>query len=115
MVTDHAALQHFHTAKTKNPKLARWALLLSNYDFQVQYRPGKLHTNADGLSRSRQADAPIEAELDVLNFDLDCALVCAVAAMEADAFAGNLDGDPMCLHVDAADPTSVPFASTTIS
>lgn len=35
VVTDHAALQHFHTAKAKNPKLARWALLLSNYDFQV--------------------------------------------------------------------------------
>ena len=53
VITDHAALQHFHHAKTKNPKLARWALLLSNYDFQVKYRPGKVHNNADGLSRSR--------------------------------------------------------------
>ena len=111
MVTDHAALQHFHTAKTKNPKLARWALLLSNYDFQVMYRPGKVHTNADGLSRSRQADAPLESGLDVMSSHLDS----AVAALEADASAGNLDGDPICMHVDAADTANVPFASATIS
>jgi hypothetical protein len=66
VVTDHAALQHLHHAKTKNPKLARWALLLSNYDFQVQYRPGKVHGNADGLSRSRQADIPTNENPDAL-------------------------------------------------
>lgn len=35
IVTDHSALVHLHQAKTKNPKLARWASLLSNYDFQI--------------------------------------------------------------------------------
>ena len=33
VVTDHAALVHLENAKTRNPKLARWALLLSNYDY----------------------------------------------------------------------------------
>ncbi len=33
VMTDHAALVHLENAKTRNPKLARWALLLSNYDY----------------------------------------------------------------------------------
>ncbi len=35
VITDHAALIHLENAKTRNPKLARWALLLSNYDFSI--------------------------------------------------------------------------------
>ena len=31
--------------------LARWALLLQQYDFEIVHRPGKVHGNADGLSR----------------------------------------------------------------
>ena len=106
VVTDHAALQHFHHAKTKNPKLARWALLLSNYDFQIKYRPGKVHNNADGLSRSRQADAPPDQGLDVEALEL------ALTALEADCEAGNPDGDPWCLHVDDADLADSPVPVT---
>jgi hypothetical protein len=51
-VTDHAALTYLDQAKSHNPKLARWALRLSNYDYALKYKPGKLHGNADGLSRS---------------------------------------------------------------
>ena len=29
----------------------RWALTLQDYDFEVIYRPGVKHQNADGLSR----------------------------------------------------------------
>lgn len=31
--------------------LARWALNLQSYDFEIKYRPGKNHGNADTLSR----------------------------------------------------------------
>ena len=40
--------------KFKEPEgqIARWLQILSEYDFQVEHRPGKQHLNADALSRS---------------------------------------------------------------
>ena len=32
-------------------KLARWALQLQQYDFDIIHQPGKSHGNADALSR----------------------------------------------------------------
>ena len=37
--------------KDPPPKIARWIMSLQEYDFEVQYRPGKLHTNADAMPR----------------------------------------------------------------
>lgn len=31
---------------------ARWMDVLSTYDFNIEHRPGRLHGNADGLSRT---------------------------------------------------------------
>ena len=31
--------------------MARWLERLSDFDFEVQHRSGRLHNNADGLSR----------------------------------------------------------------
>lgn len=53
ITTDHAALIHLNEAKTKNAKLARWAMKLAQYDFTIKHRPGRVHSNADGLSRAR--------------------------------------------------------------
>ena len=51
VITDHQALEHVY----KNPKItgriARWNILLQNYDFTVQYQKGKHNTNADAVSR----------------------------------------------------------------
>ena len=52
VVTDHHALQWLPTKKSLNKRLARWALLLSEFSFEVQYRKGKDNANADGLSRN---------------------------------------------------------------
>jgi transposase InsO family protein len=52
VVTDHHALQWLPTKKSPNKRLARWALLLSEFSFEVQYRKGKDNANADGLSRN---------------------------------------------------------------
>ena len=49
--TDHIALKWLMQTKDLTGRLARWALKLQEYDFDIQYRPGKANANADGLSR----------------------------------------------------------------
>ena len=51
--TDHQALT-FMQSKTQAPsgKIARWMMELQQYDFDMVYRPGIRHRNADALSRN---------------------------------------------------------------
>ncbi|KAG8239198.1 hypothetical protein J437_LFUL018839 [Ladona fulva] len=42
----------YHSREDPSSRLTRWSLLLSEYDFDIQHRPGKAHQNADALSRS---------------------------------------------------------------
>ena len=51
LVTDHQPLKWLKSMKDPPPKIARWIMSLQEYDFEVHYRPGKLHTNADTMSR----------------------------------------------------------------
>ena len=46
--TDHTWLWNF---KEPEGQIARWLERLQEYDFTVQHRPGKKHSNADALSR----------------------------------------------------------------
>lgn len=49
--TDHSSLRWLLNKKDAEGQLARWIETLSTYEIQVQHRPGKLHRNADALSR----------------------------------------------------------------
>ena len=49
--TDHRALLWLRNFKHCEGMLARWLTSLSEYNFNIQYRPGKKHGNADGCSR----------------------------------------------------------------
>ena len=49
--TDHSALQWLLNFKEPEGQLVRWMETLSEYQFDIQHRPGKKHGNADGLSR----------------------------------------------------------------
>lgn len=50
--TDHCPLTWLHNMSPKNGRLLRWSLALQQYNFEVRYKKGKTHGNADGLSRS---------------------------------------------------------------
>jgi len=51
VVTDHSSLRWLMNIKDATGRLARWALLLQQYSFDIVHRPGKIHGNADCLSR----------------------------------------------------------------
>ena len=56
LVTDHKPLISMFGPNTATPmlaanRLARWSLMLSQYDYTIEYRSTKQHGNADALSR----------------------------------------------------------------
>lgn len=55
VVTDHAALTWLQTKQSTSARLLRWALKLQAYDYKVEYKSGKLHQDADLLSRNAQS------------------------------------------------------------
>ena len=50
LITDHAPLQWLSAQKMEG-LLARWALAMQEYDFDIKYRKGTKNANADTLSR----------------------------------------------------------------
>ena len=60
--TDHQALKWLFSLKEPKGRIARWIEILSAYHFTLEYRPGKNHGNADGMSRHPSH----EASLDIL-------------------------------------------------
>ena len=49
--TDHGSLRWLMQLKNPEGQIARWLEILSSYDMKIEHRPGRLHKNADGLSR----------------------------------------------------------------
>ena len=50
MHTDHHWLKWLMTISDPSGKLARWSLLVQQYDFEIKHRPGVAHGNADAPS-----------------------------------------------------------------
>ena len=70
LVTDHQPFLTILGPKTAIPPLAaarmqRWAIVLSAYDYQIEYRSSAKHSNCDTLSRLPHEDSKIGRESEI--------------------------------------------------
>ena len=50
MKTNHNSLRHFLTQKELNDKQEKWVSKVQSYDFDTEYKKGKMNVVADALS-----------------------------------------------------------------
>jgi hypothetical protein len=79
VLSDHAPLQWLKTFKDTNSRLGRWEVELGSLNYTIQYKPGRIHQNADCLSRLKIANVHARDELKE---------ICAQKAQ-----------DPLCIHI----------------
>jgi len=56
VLTDHRPITFLKTMKDPKGKFARWLQEVSSYDYDISYRPGTAHRDADALSRIPSED-----------------------------------------------------------
>lgn len=64
VLTDHSACTSLLNASKPSVKLARWAMIVQEFDLTIRHRSGKSNANADALSRN--PITPSEEVADVL-------------------------------------------------
>lgn len=67
--TDHGALHWLTNFKNPEGQLARWLEVLSMYNFDIQYCAGRLHGNADAMSRRPCIDCHFCSNQEAKQFD----------------------------------------------
>ncbi|GKD57935.1 putative reverse transcriptase domain-containing protein [Tanacetum coccineum] len=68
--TDHKSVQHILDQKVLNMRQHRWLELLSDYDCEIRYHPGKANVVADALSRKERIK-PLRVRALVMTISLD--------------------------------------------
>ncbi|GJX40417.1 putative reverse transcriptase domain-containing protein [Tanacetum coccineum] len=68
--TDRKSLQHILDQKELNMRQRRWLELLSDYDCEIHYHPGKANVVADALSR-KEGSKPLRVRALVMTIGLD--------------------------------------------
>ena len=67
---DHQALIYLVNRQVISGRIARWMLLLQEYDFEVVYKPGRSHVMADHLSIIDSEEEPFGVQDQFLDASL---------------------------------------------
>ena len=59
VVTDHNPLTSLKGLKDTGGRLTRWIMFLQQFNYDLEYKQGSKHTNADALSRQQPTPAPV--------------------------------------------------------
>ncbi|GJX14936.1 putative reverse transcriptase domain-containing protein [Tanacetum coccineum] len=80
--TDHKSLQHILDQKELNRRQRRWLELLSDYDCELRYHPGKANVVADALSQKSRSK-PLRVRAFVMTIGLNLPVQILNAQVEA--------------------------------
>ncbi|GKD09321.1 putative reverse transcriptase domain-containing protein [Tanacetum coccineum] len=80
--TDHKILQHILDQKELNMRQSRWLELLSDYDYEIRYHPGKENVVADALIR-KELNKPLPVQALVMTIGLNLPKQILEAQIEA--------------------------------
>ncbi|GKD12019.1 putative reverse transcriptase domain-containing protein [Tanacetum coccineum] len=80
--TDHKSLQHILDQKELNMRQRRWLELLSEYDCEIRYHPGKANVVADALSQ-KERNKPLRVRALVMTIGLNLPVQLLNAQVEA--------------------------------
>ncbi|GKE10735.1 putative reverse transcriptase domain-containing protein [Tanacetum coccineum] len=80
--TDHKSLQHILDQKELNIRQRRWLELLSDYDCDIRYHPGKANVVADALSHKERTE-PLRVRALVMTIGLNLPKRILEAQIEA--------------------------------
>ena len=89
--TDHQALSWIYSTCDSSGRLMRWRLRLSEFTFDVQYKPGASHHAPDFLSRADNC-----ATSDPIDDDIPCLALAETAnGLQTGRYTGQVDPKPV--------------------
>ncbi|GJW75405.1 putative reverse transcriptase domain-containing protein [Tanacetum coccineum] len=100
--TNHKSLQHILDQKELNMRQRRWLELLSDYDCEIRYHPGKANVVADALSR-KERSKPLRVRALVMTIGLNLPKQILSAQSEARK-EENFINEDLCGMINKLEP-----------